>query len=61
MHFTRQGILVRRLSDEEFWRASPGEYVSHVAVSWFPLNWITIPILAFRLRLARMQAEHFDE
>lgn len=60
MHFTPEGILVRRISDKEFWQASKGEFVSHVAVPWFPLNWITIPLLLLRRRLKSMQAEHYD-
>lgn len=66
MHFNNDCVLVRRLSDQEFWRIlehpdSSNQYTSHKPVMWFPLNWLTVPIAAYKRKLKEMQAEHFDE
>ena len=59
MYFNPDGVLMTQRDDRAFW--DNNNHISYKAALWFPPNWITIPIAAYRRKLKEMQALHYDE
>lgn len=59
MYFDSDDILVAQKKGWDFWESE--HYVAYHGVWWFPPNWITIPLAAYRRKLKEMQSIHYDE
>lgn len=59
MYFDENGILMVQKQGFDFWEKE--NYVSYSGAWWFPPNWITIPLAAYRRKLKEMQSIHYDE
>jgi len=59
MYFSRDGVLMVQRNESEFWVEETN--VTFKGAWWFPPNWITMPLAAYRRKLKKMQALHYDE
>ena len=59
MYFDENGILMVQKEKFDYWTEE--SYMRYRGAWWFPLNWITIPLAAYRRKLKEMQSIHYDE